>query len=170
VGSGVVIYRERNIITREKVNLEKRCSNNQAEQLAIHKALEEIDLINREGLSPLTAIIYTDSIISLDSLHNPKNHPFLVEEIRKKVACLERKEWNIKFSWVKAHAVTHGNEIADRLAKEAARSGGMEYEFARIPKRAIYQKARGAARQKWQREWATSQKAAATKQYFPTPE
>jgi len=72
VGSGVVIYRERNIIARQNVNLEKQCSNNQAEQVAIHKALEEIDLLNKDGISPLTAIIYTDSRISLDSLHNPK--------------------------------------------------------------------------------------------------
>jgi len=134
------------------VNLEKRCSNNQAEQVAIHKALEEIDLLNRDGISPLTAIIYTDSRISLDSLHNPKNHSFLVEEIRKKVTSLERKKWSIQFSWVKSHAGTRGNEITDKLAKEAARRGGTEYEFARIPKSTIYQEARESARQKWQRE------------------
>ena len=92
MGSGVVIYRERNIIARQKVNLEKRCSNNQAEQVAIHKALEEIDLLNRDGISPLTAIIYTDSRISLDSLHKPKNHSFHVEEIRKKSSKSREKE------------------------------------------------------------------------------
>jgi len=42
------------------------------------------------------------------------------------------------------------------------------YEFARIPKNTIYQEEREAARQKWQIDWATSQKAAATSQYFPT--
>jgi len=91
-----------------------------------------------------------------------------VEEIRKNVARLERKKWSIKFSWFKAHAGTRGNEIAERLAKEAARSGGTDYEFARIPKSTIYQEAREETRQKWQSEWATSQKAAATRQYFPT--
>jgi exonuclease III len=35
------------------------------------------------------------------------------EEIRRKVASLERKEWRIRFSWVKAHVGTRGNEIAD---------------------------------------------------------
>jgi hypothetical protein len=91
-----------------------------------------------------------------------------VEEIRKKVASLERKKWKIKFSWVKAHAGTRGNEIVDRLAKEAARSGGTEYEFARIPESTLYQEAREAARKTWQGEWTTSQKAAATRQYFHT--
>ena len=104
VGSGVVILKGSDIIAREKLKLENRCSNNQAEQLAIHKALEEIDLQNRHSISPLKAIIYTDSRVSLDSFHNPNNHAFLVEEIRKKVASLERREWRIMFSWVKAHA------------------------------------------------------------------
>ena len=58
------------------MKLEEKCSNNQVEQVAIHKALEEIELLNKEGISPLTAIIYTDSRGSLDSLHNPKN-PFI---------------------------------------------------------------------------------------------
>ena len=80
------------------MNLAKRCSNKQAEQVAILKALEEIDLLNREGSSPITAIIYTDSRISLDLLHNTNNHSYFVEEIRKKVASLERKEWRTKFS------------------------------------------------------------------------
>jgi ribonuclease HI len=147
VGSGIVIYKGRDIRARKKVNLEKRCSNNHAEHVAIHKALEEIVLLDREGSSPLTAIIYTDSRISLDSLQNPENHSYLVEEIRRKVASLERKEWRIKFSWAKAHAGTCGNDIADRLTKVAARSGGMEYEFTLIPKSTSYQEAREAARE-----------------------
>jgi ribonuclease HI len=148
VGSGVVIYKGRDIIARKKVNLAKRCSNNQVEQVDILKALEEIVLLDREGSSPITAIIYTDSRISLDLLQNTNNHSYLVEEIRKKVASLERKEWRIKFSWVKAHAGTRGNEIADRLAKQAARSRGTEYEFTRIPKSTIYQEARETALKK----------------------
>ena len=40
--------------------------------------------------------------------------------------------------------------------------------FARIPKSTIYQEAREVSRQKWQRDWTTSQTAAATRQYFPT--
>jgi ribonuclease HI len=164
-GSGVVIYKGRDIIARQKVNLGKRCSNNQAEQVAIDKALEEIDQLDKDGSNPLTAMIHTDSRIVLVSIHNPENHSYLVEEIRKKVASLERKKWRIKFSWFKAHAGTRGNEIADRLSKEAARSGGTEYEFARIPKSTLYQE---AARKTCQGTWTASQKAAATRQYFPT--
>ena len=39
------------------MKLEEKSSNNQAKQVAIHKALQEIELLNKEGISPLTAII-----------------------------------------------------------------------------------------------------------------
>jgi ribonuclease HI len=62
------------------------------------------------------------------TLHNPKNQAFLVEKIRRKEASLENNEWKIKFSWVKVHEGNYGNELADRLAKEAARSDSTNYE------------------------------------------
>jgi hypothetical protein len=62
----------------------------------------------------------------------------------------------------------YGNELADRLAKEAARSDGNKYDFNRIPKSTLYHEAAEEAIQKWQAEWTTCHKAAATKQYFPS--
>jgi len=58
--------------------------------------------------------------------------------------------------------------MADRLAKETALCGGTENMLTRIPKSTLYQEAREEARHKWQREWTTSQKSSATRQYFPT--
>jgi threonine aldolase len=84
----------------------------------------------------------------------------------KKVASLERSDWRIIFSWVKAHAGTYGNEIADILAKETARSEDTNYVFTRVPKSTLYQEAEEEAWQKWQHKWTTSHKAAATKQFF----
>jgi ribonuclease HI len=97
--------------------------------------------MNSYSINPRTATIFTDSRVSLDSLHNPKNHAFLVEEISKRVASLENIEWKIKFSWVKAHVGVYGNELADRLAKEAARIDSTNYEYTRIPKSTIIQEA-----------------------------
>ena len=78
-----------------------------------------------------------------------------------------RTNWKIKFSWVKVHAGVYSNEMADSLAKEAARSDGTNYGFSRIPKSAIYHEAAEAI-QKWQEQWTKSHKVEATKQYFPT--
>jgi len=39
---------------------------------------------------------------------------------------MERDEWKIEFSWVKTHVGQKGNELADRLAKEASSSRNIE--------------------------------------------
>jgi len=91
-----------------------------------------------------------------------------VEEIRKNVATLEGRGWKIRFSWVKAHTGIHGNELADKVAKEAAQSTATHYEYTRIPKCYLCHRVEEEAKQKWQAEWTASNKAAATKQYFPS--
>ena len=141
------------LIEKVQLKLDNRCSNNQAEQLAILKALETIESLNSHIINPRTATIFTDRRVSLDSLHKPNNHAHIAEEIRKKVTSMMRTKWKIKFSLVKAHAGIYGNEMADRLAKEAARSDGTNYGFSRLPKSAIYQEAAEEAIQKWQEQW-----------------
>ena len=73
VGSGVAIFKGSNMIAKVRLKLNPRCSNNQAEQFAILRALGNIETLNNNIINPSTAIIYTDSRISLDSLQNPKN-------------------------------------------------------------------------------------------------
>jgi len=43
VGSGVALYIGTNLALQEKFKLDDRCSNNQAEHLAITKALEALE-------------------------------------------------------------------------------------------------------------------------------
>jgi len=166
VGSGTVIFKGSETIAKLQFKLDNRCSNNQAEQLAILKALEKLEVLSRQSINPISATIFTDSRITLDSLQNYKNRGFLVEEIRKKVASLEGSEWQIRFSWVKAHTGIHGNLLADKVAKEAAQSTDRHYEYTRIPKSYLWHIAAEEAKQKWQAEWTASNKAAATKHIF----
>jgi ribonuclease HI len=72
-----------------KHKLHDRCSNNQAEQIAIVKTLQAIETIKINKNIPRT-IIHTDSRITLDSLKNKKNRNRLVEDIRKKTTTLEK--------------------------------------------------------------------------------
>jgi len=84
VGSRAVIFEGSEMIDKLQFKLDNRCSNNQAEQLAILKALEKLEVLSRQSINPNSATIFTDSRITLDSLQNYKNHGFLVEEITKK--------------------------------------------------------------------------------------
>ena len=60
-----------------------------------------------------------------------------------------------------------GNEIADRLAKEAARSKEAETTFNKIKISTLYYELE-EVRHQWQKEWEESTKATITKEYFPT--
>jgi hypothetical protein len=121
-----------------------------------------------QTINPRTATIFTDGRVTLDSLRNVNNHAYLVEEIRKRVASLENRAWKVTFTCVKAHVGIYGNELADRLAKEAARSSGTSTAFNRIPESTLYYDVTEEAKQKWQDELTACAKAAITKQYFPT--
>jgi hypothetical protein len=94
-------------------------------------------VLNKQSINIVTTTIFTDSRITLDLLQN-YNHGLLVEEIRKKVATLESSGWQIRISWVKAHIGVHGNELAEKVAKEAAQSTDTRYEYTRTLKSYLY--------------------------------
>jgi ribonuclease HI len=98
--------------------LDASCTNNQAEAFAVLKAIEYVqtDLENEQHKA---ATAHTDSRMTLESLHKTDKHTFLIEEIRQKAKDMESRGWEIRFRWIKAHAGNSGNELADRLAKEA---------------------------------------------------
>jgi ribonuclease HI len=57
-----------------------------------------------------------------------------MKEITKKNA-LEKEDWYIEFTWIKAHAGHSGNELADKFAKEATKNN--EICHSKIPKSEI---------------------------------
>ena len=84
VGAGAVVFEGSELVAKVQQKLDSRCSNNQAEHLAILKVLETIELMNSNSIAPRTVTIFTDSRVSLDTLHDYNNHAYVVEEIRKK--------------------------------------------------------------------------------------
>ena len=148
----------------KKYKLDSRCSNKQAEQLAILKALENIQNMDTDDK---TVKVYTDSRIALESLKKRKSHKHLIEKIRRKVIELERQNWKIEFNWIKAHAGHQGNELADELAKEAATNSDITEFYDRIPKSAVKSELSENSETKWQIEWDRTTKGVTTKLFFP---
>jgi ribonuclease HI len=61
----VAIFVGKELAVQLNFKLDNKCSNNQAEQLAIFKALEVIETIEIAENSARTATIFTDSTISI---------------------------------------------------------------------------------------------------------
>ena len=134
VGAGIGVFRSGNHIKSLKYRLNKGCTNNQAEQLAILRSLEHTENIQTEDK---TATIYTDSRITLDSLKNGNIHTILIEEIRRKLTEIEKINWKIQFCWVKVHVGIQGNELADTLSKETATNVDIKECYKKVPKSVV---------------------------------
>ena len=65
VGSGIAFFSDNSLKTCLKYRLNERCSNNQAEQLAILKALEYLQYMK---VGEKTVLVHTDSKITLQLL------------------------------------------------------------------------------------------------------
>ena len=77
------------------------------------------------------------------------------------------REWRIRFRWIKAHAGKSGNELADKLVKDASGKTELPISYNRIPKSAIQKDLEGISLEHWQRDWETTNKGGITREYFP---
>ena len=152
VGSGLATFTEGSLTHPLRYKLAEKCCNNQAEQLAIVKALKKLRKMQTTQRSHRTAAIHTDSRITLEAIANPRNHQSLVESIRKEIRILEEDEWIVHFAWVKAHDNNPGNELADLLAKEAACDNSLQTTYHKYPKSAVTSEPKCLGIQKWQSE------------------
>jgi ribonuclease HI len=120
VGAAGIIFVNGKFVHQLKFKLHGQCSNNQAEQTAILKVLEKLKELQDGHDNDKRFAIYTDCKITLDLLQNKFKRNRLIEFIRNKIIALTHLKWFMHFAWVKGHAGVEGNELVDRLAKEAA--------------------------------------------------
>ena len=90
-------------------------------------------------------------------------------DIQQSLNILEESGVHVKIQWSPGHANIQGNEIADMLAKEAAKEAEEMTDDAGI---ATQSDVRSAAREsveiKWQRRWEVSVKGRNLFMYRPT--
>jgi ribonuclease HI len=169
VRAGAAIHVDQVLKRQCKYKLQNCCSNNQAEQIAILKSLEELTTLSDN--SGRTVAIYTDSKVTLASLRNNLMHSPLIVEIRNNVRQLMMQNWSIHFGWVKAHIGIEGNELADKLAKEAVEDDGeLMIVYKRIPLTTVATELKKEGLTKWHRQWESTDKEALCRSFFPTAE
>jgi hypothetical protein len=88
----------------------------------------------------------------------------LIELIRNKITALIHLKWTTHFGWVKGHAIEE-NELADRLAKEAA-VADRSVVYDKIPREVIIKREKENGLHLWQQQWTNTGKGAVTIAFF----
>ena len=105
----------------------------------------------------------------MDLLQNKFKRNCLIELIRNKLITrtLVHSKWVVHFGWVKGQAGIDGNELVDRLAKEAAvEEGPVVYD--KIPRDVIVTREKDNGLHMWEQQWMDTGKGAVTKAFFPS--
>ena len=125
-GAAYVKYGQGQIIDSWSTSLHPDSSVFQSELTAIEAALIDVDT---SCSSDSNVKIYSDSLSAISVLSHP-NKDKSIESIRKKLIRLGRR-FDIKLGWVRGHSGVEGNELADSLAKSAAK---MRPEMLALPR------------------------------------
>jgi ribonuclease HI len=167
VSSGIAIFKSGKYTDSIQRRLNKKCTNNQAEQLVILAVLQYIETTQR---TDKRITIHTDSKVTLDKLQNSKTRTYIIEEIRQKIIEMSITNWEVTLCWVKAHAGIMGNELADTLAKKAAMNESLTEDYNKIPKSVVTRELEEESMKKWQKIWTQTTKGSKMKEFFPNVE
>ena len=126
-----------------------------AELSAIEKSLNWINLHGPQDRVPKSAVILTDSKVSLYLIRQrkPKAYFSSTSIIQDHILKLKNQGWNIAFQWVPSHCGLLGNEIADQTANEAHNLGVIDDYHIEMEELKVL--LRETALQQWAAHWDT---------------
>src|SRR5206468_7966540 len=141
---------------RVKLRLSDRLSVFTAELAAIKKALDMARDYCRAG-ETRNIVIFSDSLSAIESLNSIRHHTRsdIIRDIDELMATFANM---VTVSWVPAHVGIHGNEVADKLAKEALSHASIDIELM-SDQMEITDAVNSYVLTKWQSLWTESRKA-----------
>ena len=133
-------------------------------------ALQKVEE-RRPPLRGNTVHIITDCQSALQAAvkcNKTKNLGYLVDRIQDRVSALRGRHIPVQIYWTAGHVNLAGNELADKLAKEAAleakTSPDLDYY---IPVSEVKNLFRKATTKRWQKRWNTGTDSRHTQALFP---
>ena len=126
------------------------------ELVAILSVMEHL-LSNSHQLYEEEICIFCDTQTALGilTLNWTSNHyQDVIKWIKDAMSTLKSSGWKIEIVWISGHSEAEGNEVTDRLAKEAAvEAKAMEEETSVVTVQDIKRHARASIQRKWQKRW-----------------
>ena len=105
--------------------------------------------------------IFSDSQCAIGHLvlgWEPKSHKATIQEVKEDIKNLEQAGVKVEISWTPGHSDIKGNELADRLAKEAAEEAKEMKDLPPVITMGdIKTAARESGKKKWQDMWEKSE-------------
>ena len=96
----------------------------------------------------------------------PKSHKATIQEVKTDIKNLEQAGVKVEISWTPGHSDIKGNELADRLAKDAAEEAKEMKDLPPVITMGdIKTAARESGKKKWQDMWENQRQADI---YLPT--
>ena len=95
------------------------------ELVAILSVMEYL-IVNSSQIQHREIRIFSDSqtAVGIITLNCVSNHYLdVIKKINDNMSSLESKGWKLEIVWTPGHSEVQGNDVADRLAKEAAMEG-----------------------------------------------